>query len=247
MLAVGSHSPSIVSATTSPTTWARRRGRSPWRRRRSAVSTHSRSYCSASCSALFASSSPSCGTDEQAALAEVIAPPPPAACREAPDRPACRVRTVIDAEKNKRHRYIRAVFGPKDRRFPKRDPEIEELLRRSLEIERSAAVLLLSARGRRRSRRRKTTSRCLPIIAITTRSKSGAGTASSACCSLAIRSIEPERSFQAEARRASFCLSARSRPPLSAQERPGAARSTVSRFGGAPRREKAERRDAAKR
>jgi len=53
--------------------------------------------------------------------------------------------------RKKRHRYIRAVFGPKDRRFPKRDPEIEamypghlipsspqmleELLRRSLELE----------------------------------------------------------------------------------------------------------------
>ena len=53
--------------------------------------------------------------------------------------------------KNKRHRYIRAVFGPKDRRFPERNPEIEamypghllpsspqmleELLRRSLELE----------------------------------------------------------------------------------------------------------------
>ena len=52
---------------------------------------------------------------------------------------------------NKRPRYIRAVFGLKDRRFPKRDPEIEamypghlipsspqmleELLRRSLELE----------------------------------------------------------------------------------------------------------------
>ena len=50
-------------------------------------------------------------------------------------------------------RYIRAVFGSKDRRFPKRDPEIEtmypghllpsspqmleELLRRSLELEQS--------------------------------------------------------------------------------------------------------------
>jgi len=53
--------------------------------------------------------------------------------------------------RKKRHRYIRAVFGPKDRRFPKRDLEIEamypghlipaspqmleELLRRSLELE----------------------------------------------------------------------------------------------------------------
>jgi hypothetical protein len=52
---------------------------------------------------------------------------------------------------NKRHRYARAVFGEKDRRFPKRDPEIEamypghllpsspqmleELLWRSLELE----------------------------------------------------------------------------------------------------------------
>ena len=71
--------------------------------------------------------------------------------------------------RKKRHRYIRAVFGPKDRRFPKRDPEIEamypghllpsspqmleELLRRSLELEQSVIFFLLSARGRRRSRR----------------------------------------------------------------------------------------------
>jgi hypothetical protein len=68
--------------------------------------------------------------------------------------------------KNKRHRYIRAVFGSKDRRFPKRDSEIEamypghllpsspqmleELLRRSLELEQSAIIFLVSARGRRR-------------------------------------------------------------------------------------------------
>ena len=54
---------------------------------------------------------------------------------------------------NKRRRYIRAVYGPIDRRFPKRDPEIEELypghlipsspqmleelLRRSLKLEQS--------------------------------------------------------------------------------------------------------------
>jgi hypothetical protein len=53
--------------------------------------------------------------------------------------------------KNKRHRYVRAVYGPTDRRYPKRDPTIEamypghllpsspqmleELLRRSLELE----------------------------------------------------------------------------------------------------------------
>ena len=59
--------------------------------------------------------------------------------------------------RKKRHRYIRAVFGPKDRRFPKRDPEIEamypghllpsspqmleELLRRSLELELRCHVL----------------------------------------------------------------------------------------------------------
>ena len=68
--------------------------------------------------------------------------------------------------KNKRRRYVRAVFGPRDRRFPKRNPEIEamypghllpvspqmleELLRRSLELEQSAIIFLLSARGRRR-------------------------------------------------------------------------------------------------
>ena len=71
--------------------------------------------------------------------------------------------------RKKRHRYIRAVYGPIDRRFPKRDTEIEalypghflpsspqmleELLRRSLELEQSVIFFLLSARGRRRSRR----------------------------------------------------------------------------------------------
>jgi hypothetical protein len=36
--------------------------------------------------------------------------------------------TLSDAPRlNKRRRYIRAVFGPKDRRFPKRDPEIEAM------------------------------------------------------------------------------------------------------------------------
>ena len=61
--------------------------------------------------------------------------------------------SVTSPRQNKRRRYIRAVFGPKDRRFPKRDPEIEamypghcipsspqmleELLRRSLELEQS--------------------------------------------------------------------------------------------------------------
>jgi hypothetical protein len=60
--------------------------------------------------------------------------------------------SVTRPRRNKRRRYIRAVFGSKDRRFPKRDPEIEamypghlipaspqmleELLRRSLELER---------------------------------------------------------------------------------------------------------------
>src|SRR5262249_18710312 len=29
--------------------------------------------------------------------------------------------------RKKRHRYVRAVFGSKDRRFPKRDPEIEAM------------------------------------------------------------------------------------------------------------------------
>ena len=59
---------------------------------------------------------------------------------------------------NKRPRYIRAVFGLKDRRFPKRDPEIEamypghllpsspqmleELLRRSVELEQSVIAAL---------------------------------------------------------------------------------------------------------
>ena len=68
--------------------------------------------------------------------------------------------------RNKRHRYARAVFGTKDRRFPKRDPEIEamypghlipsspqmleELLRRSLELEQSVTVFLLSARSTKR-------------------------------------------------------------------------------------------------
>ena len=57
------------------------------------------------------------------------------------------------SRQNKLHRYIRAVYGPIDRRFPKRDTEIEalypghflpsspqmleELLRRSLELEQS--------------------------------------------------------------------------------------------------------------
>ena len=60
--------------------------------------------------------------------------------------------------RKKRHRYVRAVFGSKDRRFPKRDPEIEamypghcipsspemleELLRRSLELEQSVIAAL---------------------------------------------------------------------------------------------------------
>ncbi|MGO9629203.1 MAG: hypothetical protein ACLPXW_09425, partial [Xanthobacteraceae bacterium] len=64
-------------------------------------------------------------------------------CRKNPSSPA----------KNKRHRYIRAVYGPIDRRFPERNPEIEalypghflpsspqmleELLRRNLELEQS--------------------------------------------------------------------------------------------------------------
>jgi hypothetical protein len=64
--------------------------------------------------------------------------------------------------KNKRHRYIRALFGPKDRRFPKRDPEIEamypghllpssaqmleELLRRSLELEQAKGLGIIFTR-----------------------------------------------------------------------------------------------------
>ena len=66
-------------------------------------------------------------------------------------RPPNSSLSVTPPRQNKRHRYIRAVFGAKDRRFPKRDPEIEamypghllpsspqtleELLRRSLELE----------------------------------------------------------------------------------------------------------------
>jgi len=66
--------------------------------------------------------------------------------------------SVTPPRQNKRRRYIRAVFGPKDRRFPKRDPEIEamypghcipsspemleELLRRSLELEQSVIAAL---------------------------------------------------------------------------------------------------------
>jgi hypothetical protein len=65
--------------------------------------------------------------------------------------------SVTPPRQNKRRRYIRAVFGPKDRRFPKRDPEIEamypghcipsspqmleELLRRSLELEQSRSFV----------------------------------------------------------------------------------------------------------
>jgi hypothetical protein len=70
--------------------------------------------------------------------------------------------SVTRFSQNKRRRYIRAVFGPKDRRFPKRDPEIEamypghllpsssqmleELLRRSLELERSVIATLFLVR-----------------------------------------------------------------------------------------------------
>jgi hypothetical protein len=74
--------------------------------------------------------------------------------------------SVTAPRQNKRRRYIRAVFGPKGRRFPKRDPEIEamypghlllssspqmleELLRRSLELEQSVVqkrlIVLLAA------------------------------------------------------------------------------------------------------
>jgi hypothetical protein len=90
-------------------------------------------------------------TDEKAALARAVEQYIRPVDSPAADRPACRLRTGIDAEKNKRHRYTRTVFGSKDRRFPKRDPEIqamypghllpsspqmlEELLRRSLELE----------------------------------------------------------------------------------------------------------------
>jgi hypothetical protein len=65
--------------------------------------------------------------------------------------------SVTAPRQNKRRRYIRAVFGPKDRHFPKRDPEIEamypghcipsspqmleELLRRSLELEQSRSFV----------------------------------------------------------------------------------------------------------
>jgi hypothetical protein len=63
---------------------------------------------------------------------------------------------VRAVRRNKRHRYARAVFGTKDRRFPERDPEIEamypghllpsspqmleELLRRSLELGQSVII-----------------------------------------------------------------------------------------------------------
>jgi hypothetical protein len=68
---------------------------------------------------------------------------------------------------NKRRRYIRAVFGTKDRRFPKRDPEIEamypghllpsspqmleELLRCSLELERSVIIFMKAGERRQQA------------------------------------------------------------------------------------------------
>jgi hypothetical protein len=71
-----------------------------------------------------------------------------AASAEAADCTAYNVRAVIVPRK---HRHVRAVYGPIDRRFPKRHPEIEamypghflpsspqmleELLRLSLELE----------------------------------------------------------------------------------------------------------------
>ena len=61
------------------------------------------------------------------------------------------------SDERRRRRYVRAVFGPKERRFPKRDPIIEalypghwlpaspqmleELLRRSLELEQRLAIV----------------------------------------------------------------------------------------------------------
>jgi hypothetical protein len=64
-------------------------------------------------------------------------------------------------KRHKRRRYARAVYGPPDRRFPKRDPEIEamypghvipasaqmleELLRLSLELEQRIAMRRLIA------------------------------------------------------------------------------------------------------
>jgi hypothetical protein len=100
-------------------------------------------------------------TDEQAALAEVIARHRDAAASaEAADCAAYNVRGVIVPRK---HRHVRAVYGPIDRRFPKRHPEIEamypghflpvspqmleELLRRSLELELSLNARRLIALG----------------------------------------------------------------------------------------------------
>jgi hypothetical protein len=70
--------------------------------------------------------------------------------------------SVTPPRQSKRRRYIRAVFGSKDQRFPKRDPEIEallpghlipsspqmleELLRRSLELEQALIAALFSVR-----------------------------------------------------------------------------------------------------
>jgi hypothetical protein len=82
-----------------------------------------------------------------------------------PARLVAVVRATDDCQ-NKRRRYVRAVFGAKDRRFPKRNPEIEamypghllpsspqmleELLRRSLELEQSLIIFLLPARSTKR-------------------------------------------------------------------------------------------------
>jgi hypothetical protein len=92
-------------------------------------------------------------TDEQTALAEVIARhriPPHMQRRLIVLRAAWGPSSM---PRKPGRRYIRAVLGSKDRRFPKRDPEIEamypghllpsspqmleELLRRSLELEQS--------------------------------------------------------------------------------------------------------------
>ena len=82
--------------------------------------------------------------------------------------------------KKTRRRYIRAVFGPKDRRFPKRDPEIEamypghllpssprmleELLRRSLELELFGCEKAALAQALERYRSRPADRQC--IIAV---------------------------------------------------------------------------------
>ncbi len=82
-----------------------------------------------------------------------------------PRKPISTTNDIADSETGvaKRRRHIRAVFGLKDRRFPKRHPAIEamypghflpsspqmleELLRRSLQLEQSVIIFLPSARS----------------------------------------------------------------------------------------------------